>query len=423
MPSSPSSRSLWRHANFLKLWIGQTVSLFGSGVTQLALPLTAVVTLHASTVQMGVLNAAQSAPFLALSLFAGVWVDRRSPRPTLIAADLGRALILGSVPVMAILGALRIEVLYVVGVLAGILTVFFDIAYYSFPPALIEREQLVEGNSRLSLTDDIASIASPGLAGILVQLLTAPIAILADALSFLVSVAALSLIRMPEVVVTLDRERKNMWREIREGLGVVLGSPYLRPLTACGATHNLTSAMLMALFILYLSRQLGMSPALIGATYVAGSVGSLLGSLTGGRIAAIFGIGPTIARSQLLTAAAYISFPLAGGSLWTAVAIITAGQFVWGASRSVYNITQVSMRQAITPEHLLGRMTASMRFITWGVGPIGALAGGLLGASIGIRPTFYIIIAGEVVAALWVIFSPLHGLRTLPDESPTEVRA
>lgn len=412
-PASPSG--LWRHGNFMKLWTGQTVSLFGSGITQLALPLTAVVTLHASPVQMGFLNAAQGAPFLALSLFAGVWVDRSSPRPTLIGADVGRALLLGSVPAMALLGDLRIELLYLVALLVGVLTVFFDVAYYSFLPALVAREQLVEGNSKLSVTDDIASIAAPGLAGILVQLLTAPIAILVDAGSFLVSVGSLALIRVPRVKSDLPRQKQSVWREMRTGLDTVIKNPFLRPLTACGATHNLTSNMLMALFILFLSRRLGLSPAVIGLTYVVGSVGSLLGSLTGARVAAWLGVGPTIARAQLLTAFAYLSFPLAGGPTWLAVAIIMAGQFVWGASRSIYNITQVSMRQTITPEHLLGRMTASMRFITWGVTPIGALLGGELGATIGIRPTFFVVIVGEVIAALWVIFSPLGSLQTTTD--------
>jgi MFS family permease len=412
---------LWRHANFMKLWIGQTVSEFGDQVTALALPLVAILTLHATAVQMGILVAVERAPFLALSLFAGVWIDRYSPRPTLILADFGRALFLGSVPFAAWLGLLRIEYLYAVALLVGTLTVFFDIAYYSFLPAIVEREQLVEGNARLSVTDSIASVAGPGVAGFLVQLLSATTAVLVDAVSFLVSVTSLLLIRVPRVAVKEERERQGMWREIADGLNVVLQSPLLRPLTACGATHNFTANMLYALFVLYLSRQLHLSPATIGLVFAAGSVGSLLGSLIGGRVGAWLGVGPTIGGMQLMTALGGVFFPLAGGPTWLAVALVITGQTLWGAARPIYNITQVSLRQAITPDHLLGRMTASMRFITWGVTPIGALAGGLLGASIGIRPTLVIVVAGETLAGLWVVFSPLWRVKVVPsaDEAVT----
>lgn len=363
---------------------------------------------------MGVLNAVERAPFLALSLFAGVWIDRRSPRSTLIVADLGRAVFLASITAVALLGLLRIEYLYVVALLVGTLTVFFDVAYYAFLPVLIDREQLVDGNTKLTVSESVVSIAGPGFAGVLVQLLTAPIAIFVDACSFLVSVGSLLAIRLPKVEARRDAEGKSVWREIGDGLEVVFKSPFLRPLAVCGATHNCTSSMLLALFVLYMSRVLHFAPATIGLVFACGSAGALLGSLFGGRMARTFGVGHTIGGAQLLTACAYLLVPLAHGPPVEAIGLMAVSQVLWGASRPPYNIAQVSLRQAITPDRLLGRMTASMRFVTWGVMPVGALLGGGLGSTIGIRPTMFVIVAGEAVAALWIVFSPLWTLREVP---------
>src|SRR5579864_2693147 len=250
---------LWRHPEFVKLWAGQTISQFGTQVSQLAIPLTGVLVLNASAAEMGLLSAFEFAPFLLLSLFAGVWVDRMRRRPILIVADLGRTLLLASIPAAALIHALGMPQLYVVGLLSGVLTVFFDVAYQAYLPVLISREHLVEGNSKLEVSRSIAQIAGPGIGGALVQVITAPTAVLVDSLSFVVSVISLLLIRAPEPEpVRRPGKEGSMWAELREGLDVVVSNPLLRSIAGCTGTSNLFSNGMMAVFILYLTRQLGL---------------------------------------------------------------------------------------------------------------------------------------------------------------------
>src|SRR6266571_4222971 len=269
-------RGLWRHPDFVRLWAGQTISQFGTQISQLAIPLTAALVLNASPFEMGLLGAFEFAPFLLLSLFAGVWVDRTARRPVLIVADVGRALLLGSIPAAAFLGILHIEQLYVVGLLTGVLTVFFDVAYQSYLPVLVSREHLVEGNSKLEVSNSVAQIAGPGVAGALVQLITAPLAVLVDALSFIASVISLLLIHAPEPAPERHAgSSSSMWSELREGLGVVLDNPLLRSIAGCTGTSNLFGNALQALFVLYLTRDLGLPPAVIGLIYAVAGPGAL----------------------------------------------------------------------------------------------------------------------------------------------------
>src|SRR5438874_7367780 len=271
---------LWRHPEFVKLWTGQTISRFGSEISQLAIPLAAALVLDASPAQMGLLSAFEFAPFLLLSLFAGVWVDRVRRRPVLIVADIGRAVILGSIPVAAVLGVLRIEQLYVVGLLTGVLTVFFDVAYQAYLPVLVSREHLVEGNSKLEVSRSVAQIAGPGVAGALVQVVSAPIAVVVDALSFVASVISLLFIHAPEPApVRRPGAAGSMWSELREGLGVVLGNPLLRSIAACTGMSNLFSNAWAAVYVLYLTRELGLPPAIIGLIFAVSGPGALLGAL------------------------------------------------------------------------------------------------------------------------------------------------
>src|SRR5437867_8121574 len=234
---------LWQHPDFLKLWAGQTVSLLGSSVTGLALPLAAVLVLNATPAQMGIMRAAQYLPFLLLGLFAGVWVDRLRRRPVLILADAGRALLVGSIPVAALLGVLRIDVLYVVALLVGVLTVFFDVAYLAYVPSLVPRDSLTEGNSKLEVSRSFAGMAGPALAGALVQLVTAPVALVVDAASFLVSAASLSLIRTPEPKPAALAHGRSIWRDAGEGLRIVGGHPVLRTLAGQLATMQLAGGI------------------------------------------------------------------------------------------------------------------------------------------------------------------------------------
>jgi MFS family permease len=406
---------LWRHNEFLKLWTGQTISQFGTQVSQLAIPLTAALVLNASPVQMGLLSAFEFAPFLLLSLFAGVWVDRMRRRPILIVADVGRTLLLGSIPLAALINALRMEQLYVVGLLTGVLTVFFDVAYQSYLPVLVSREHLVEGNSKLEVSRSVAQIAGPGLSGALVQLFSSPLAIAVDAMSYVASVISLLFIHTPEPPpIKHDGKAGGMWAQLREGLGVVLGNPLLRSIAGCTGTSNLFGNGLQAVYVLYVTRDLALQPAVIGLIFAASGPGALLGSVLAGPVANRFGLGTTIIGSIFLGGLANLLIPLASGSTVVVTGLLMTAAFIGGVTNPIYNINQVSLRQAITPDHVQGRMNASMRFLVWGTIPIGALLGGALGQLFGLYPTIVAMVLLDLTAPAWVLFSPVRALRTQP---------
>ena len=414
MPRWTLLAGLGRNREFLKLWAGQSVSLFGSQITRLALPLAAILTLHANAAQMGFLGAALLAPYLILGLFAGVWVDRLRRRPILIAADVARALLLVTIPVLAATGALRIQHLYVIGFLFGTLELFFEVAYQSFVPRIVERDQLTQGNSLLKLSDSTAQVAGPGLAGALVQLLTAPVAIIVDAASFVVSAVTLVLIRTPEARHSSDGA-PNVWAELREGLSLVVGHPWLRAIAGCTATLNFSANLLMTVYILYATRQLGMTPALIGIVFAAGGASTIVGTMLAGPAARRLGVGPALMGASLVIGIASLLIPLAGGPGLLAIALLIGTQVLWGLSRPVFDINQLSLRQAMTADRLQGRVNASMLFIVWGIIPFGSLLGGALGSTVGLRETIAIGALGMLLAVLWMLLSPIRGLRTLPE--------
>ncbi|HUZ01989.1 MAG TPA: MFS transporter [Thermomicrobiaceae bacterium] len=405
---------LWRHPDFLKLWTGQTVSLLGSQITLLALPLIAVLTLHAGPTQMGLLTAAQLAPYLLVGLFAGVWVDRIRRRPLLIVADVLRAVLLLTIAGAAVLHSLTMVWLYLLAFLFGILTVFFEVAYQSFLPSLVRREHLVEGNAKLEVSHSVAQIAGPSLGGALVSLITAPLAVLADAASFLVSAASLFAIRTPEPRPAPATERRGVRREIGEGLHVVLGNPLLRSIAGCASTGNLFGTIIVAIFVLYATRNLGIAPGLLGLIFAAGNVGVLVGALLAARVPRRLGVGPTIVVGLLVTDAGLLLIPLAGGPRALVVSMLIAAQFLSGFGSPLYNVNQVSLRQTITPDRLQGRMNATMRFLVWGMMPVGSLLGGVLGSALGLRPTLAIGAVGELTAVLWIWLSPVRTLREHP---------
>jgi MFS family permease len=418
---------LWQHANFLKLWSAETISVFGSQVTQLALPLTAVLVLGATPAQMGILGAIEMAPFLFISLFAGVWVDRWRLRPVMVIADMGRAILLGSIPTAYFAGWLSIEYLFLVALLTGILTVFFDVAYQSYLPVLVNRDQLVEGNGKLEVSRSVAQITGPGLAGGLVQVASAPVAMLIDAISFAFSALFLGLIRHTEPAKPPRTEKRNIWKEIGEGLGVVFGNPYLRSIAACTGTSNLFGNIGTAVFTLYVIRDLHLDAVLLGLIFGIGSVGALIGAVMAGWMARRVGVGWTIISTSAIFGVGALAAPVAGGPVWFIVFTLTAGFFISSWVNPVYNITQVSLRQAITPHRLLGRMNASMRFLVWGTMPIGSLLGGLLGEVIGLRMTLLVAALGTFLSVLPVLFSPVRHLKDQPapvdETSPETVTA
>lgn len=414
-PTTPTA-SLWRRPEFLKFWAGQSVSVFGSAITQLALPLTAVNLLNATPAQMGLLNAAQMLPFLLVALLAGAWVDRRRRRPIMLLADIGRAVCLALIPLSLWLGWLRMEVLYALVFGIGVLTVIFDVAYYAFLPTLVRREHLVEGNSKLEVSNSVAEIGAPGLAGWLVQVFTGPVALLIDAASFAVSAVMLAWVRInepepqPRVAGTPD-----LIKEIREGLGVVLGNRMLWSIAGCTATLNFFNNIWGSLYVLYMTRNLQLSAAQIGLVFAMGAPGALAASLVAARIARRLGLGPTIIGAALGFGLANLLVLFVRGSLEGVIAILVVRGFCVGFCNTVYNVNQVSLRQAVTPDRLLGRMSASMRFMVWGTIPLGALASSGLSSILGVVPTLTVGLFGALLGWLWVFFSPVRGLRAQPE--------
>lgn len=414
----PDAPRLWRDRDFRRFWIGQGISSIGDEVSALALPLIAVLALDASATEMGVINALGYLPFLLVGLQAGVWVDRMRRRQILIWADLVQAALLATLPVAALAGLLRIEQLYVLALLIGAINVVASVAQQSFLPSLVERRHLPAANSRLEATRSITGILGPGMAGVLVQVLTAPMAILVNAATLTTSAALVGSMRTTEPPPLPDAERAGMRAQVAEGLRIVLRHPLLRPLMSCGMTHNFFRRMFEAIFVLYLVEEIGTGPALLGLIIAAGGPGALLGAIAAVRIARRIGVGPAIVWTQVLTGIACLATPLAGGPIWLAAVILALGEFLLGIARTVFNITQLSLRQAITPDRLQGRVNATMRFMMWGVTPVGALTGGLLGTAIGLRPALFIASIGVLLAFAWVAFSEVARLREQPEPHP-----
>jgi MFS family permease len=351
-----------------------------------------------------------------VGLPAGVWIDRLRRRPILIVGDLGRAVLLASIPVAHVFGALSMVQLYVVGFLVGVLTVFFDVAYQSYLPALVERDRLVDGNAKLEISRSAAAVAGPPVGGALVGVLSAPIAILLDAVSFLASAIFLLVIRKPEPAPEphLDEagERVGMLRSIREGLAYVGTHRLLRHIAATTGVGNLFGAIGYAVVMLYLVRELGLTPGTIGLVLGIGSLGFLVGALLPDRAQRRIGLGPTIVASAALDGLALFLVPLAPAAM--PIPFLVASGVLLGIGQVVYNVSQVSLRQAITPDNMLGRMNATMRFIVFGTMPVGAVIGGILGGAIGLRETLFVSATGSLAACLFVLFSPVRTLRTIP---------
>jgi MFS family permease len=409
---------LWRHPDFLKLWAGETISLLGSQVTLLAMPLVAAMTLNATPLQMGILGTVQYIPWLLIGLFAGAWVDRLRRRPVMVMADLGRTVLLGLIPLAAVAGILRMEYLYVVGFLAGIMNVFFDVAYAAYLPTLVPRDRLVEGNGKLQVSASIAEISGPGLAGGLVQLVTAPLAIAADALSFLMSALSLTWIGMPELKPTPTADSRNLLVEIREGLRLVFSNPILRAFALASVTTNFFVDVHLAVFVLYATRELGISPVILGSMYAVAGVGGLLGSLFAERLAKWLRLGPVIVGAQVVVTFAVLAIPLSGRQFWIAVPLIVIAEALWGFAVVVYVVNTVSLRQVITPNQFQGRVAASLRCVTWGIAPLGFLLGGTLGETIGLQATLLVAVAGPLLSVACLVLSPVPGLRELPAPEP-----
>jgi MFS family permease len=361
-----------------------------------------------------VLTAVGALPSLLVGLHAGALVDRHRRRPILIGGDLGRAAVLAVIPIAWALDLLSMSLLYAVALLSGLLTLFFDLAYQAFLPVVVPRERLVEGNAKLELSRTAAEIAGPGLAGGLLQFLAAPVAILLDACSFVGSGLLIAWIRVTEPAPARAGRARRIGTEIREGLAIVVGDRRLRALAGGSALIGFFNAALEAVFVLYVARQLGVGPALLGAIFAVGSAGFLVGSLLPERVARRIGLGPATAAGVALAALSDLLVPLADGSRWAVVPLLTAAQFLFGLGLTVFSVNQASLRQAIVPDRLRGRASATFRVLGGAMVPLGALIGGLLGEVIGLRATLALAAFGELLAALWLWRSPLRLLRDLP---------
>ncbi len=437
METTTVQNSLWRNRNFLMLWTSETISQFGSQFTGLALPLTAIIILNANSTELGVLTFAGSIPWLLFGLLVGVWVDRHRKQRIMVTSNILRGSILTLIPIAAVLGMitrLGIPFLYAVSFFVGFLQVFFDVTYQSYLPSLVRRDQLVEGNRNLQASASTAQVTGPTIAGIVISIVTAPIAIAIDACSFFASAFALGRIEHEEVI---DEKvsKPSIRADIREGLGVVLSDKRLRMIAGSTGTSNFFSTALSAIVLLYFvlpsPEGLGVSRSLVGVTagliFSIASIGALVGVAVASPIARRIGVGPAIVMSMLIGGVGaipyYVSgsltasplFTLAGLGINWNVLFIMAGQFVSFIGVVVYNVNQVSLRQAIVPIRLQGRMNATMRFLVWGTIPLGGLAGGLLGTFLGLRTAIGISILGGSLAFLWVLLSPVRSLKKIPE--------
>lgn len=400
--------NLWQHSDFRKLWLGQSVSAIGTSVTFLALPLTAVLTLDATPAQMGLLGALEALPALLIGLLAGVWIDRLRRRPILIAANIGRAILLAGIPLAAWLGWLTITHLYITGFFVGLLTLFFDIGYRSYLPTLIAAEQLTDGNSKLEMSRSAAEIIGPGLAGVLIDWLTAPLAIIADALSYLISAVLLWRIATIEEAPQPEAEQQGLWQNAQQGLHFVRHEPKLRALAGGIGILAFFNSGLETIALLYMTRNLALDASSIGLIFASGSIGFLIGAAVSQRLIDRFGLGPTLISGVFIATFSDLLLPLAMGTPWLIIGLLIGGQFFFGMGLTFYNVGQVTLRQLQTPDSLMGRMNATMHVISQLAVPLGAFIGGALGGILGLRATLFLAVAGEIGAGIWLLLSPVR---------------
>jgi MFS family permease len=407
-------RGLWRSQDFRKLWISLTVTSFGAQVTNLALPLTAALLLHATPLQMGILVALETLPFALVSLHAGVLIDRVRKLPVVIACNIARGVALLAIPVAAFTHVLSVELLYAVGFFCGVKIGIGGAAYQVLLAQLAGRKRLVEANAKIALGETSAALVGPGLAGALIQVLTAPFAILLDALAFIVSGLVLRRVHAPNDVAH-DGPRSPVMREIADGLKLVLRNRTLFALAWLAALWQFLHHMQIAVLILFATRELGLSAGAIGIVYMFGGLGCVIAAASAERLTARFGIGPVIVHGLILTALAWQAFGLIGGPVWLATLLLGAVMLMFDFGGVLYGINYLALRQAITPDRMLGRMTATMRFLTVAMAPFGSLVGGALASGIGTRGTLLTVGGlGLLLAAGAVLWSPVRRHQTLP---------
>jgi MFS family permease len=421
MTIDPTRRSIWASRDFVRLWWASSVSLFGSFVTRTALPFAAILVLGAGPLEIAILRALQLVAGLIVGLFAGAWVDRLRRRPIMIAADLGRAVLLGSIPAAALVGVLSIGQVYLVAFLAALLTTFFDVADRSYLPTLVESDQLVPANSALTASASIAEFSAFGISGFLIQLFSAPVAIAVDAASFLASALLLGTIRRPEPARPAVADREPVLDEIRDGLRVVTGSPILRAITGATASAHVLWGVFGTSYLLFATQDLSLGPAAIGVIAGLGGAGALVGALIAERTGRRLGLG----RAMLMTMVAFTVgnalIPLApSNAIVLGAAFLIGQQLVGDCGGSAYEILEVSLRQSIVDDRLLGRVNGTIRFSEDLFQLGGTILGGIVAETLGLRSAMAVGVLGGVVAIGFLWFSPIRRLAAVPPR-PTGV--
>ena len=406
-----AARRLLLNRDFNLLWAGTSVSLIGTEITALALPLLAVYALHAGPTSLGLLGSATWLPYVLFALLAGAWGDRVRRRRVLITADLARAVLLGTIVVLALTGVLSIPLLLGLAFLVGIGNVFFEVFYYSYVPTLVDRTALLGANSRLQASESTAQVAGPGISGLLVQFLGAPLAVLGDAVSFLFSGAMLSRIRTAEPVPEATDEGPIL-AQVRAGIALTWQNRILLTLVATAAICNLTAQWIIVLFPLFCVKLLHLNASMIGLIIATGAIGSLVGSAVCGSITRCLGIGQASLWTLFGECVGFLIMPFAPvDNARMAVLVLIAGWFIVGFSAAVSRIVSISVRQTVTPENFLGRVNATHRFISYGVVAVGTFVGGVLASATGLRGAMVIAAIAMFASVGAVLISPLLRIR------------
>lgn len=397
-------------------WSGETVSLFGTQITMLALPLTAVLTLHATSAQLGLVRFAEALPYVIFTLIFGAWVDRRQRKPVLIVANAARGVLIGLVPLLAILHLLQFSLLTAVAFGVGVFTVLFDVTWLAYVPTVISADDLVEANGKVTMSSAAAEVAGPGLGGALVQVLSAPLALVADAISYVVATATLLAIRAPEPVPLAQQgHRKQLLREIGEGIQTVWANQFLRAIMLMSGLWNMLFGISDTVFVLYAIRELRLQPGTLGAIFGVGAIGGLIGSAISTRVSQRGAFGPVLGIAFTFGSIPWLLLPAVRGAQPLEIVGFTLAYFLIRLGLGLWSVLTLSFRQAITPHHLLGRVGASLRFVAYGLGALGFLLAGMLATLLGLRRTLWVAAVGFLVIwAITVLATPLPRIRAIP---------
>ena len=400
--------------DFARLFAGETISQIGSQVTQFTMPLVAIITLHASAFQVGVLNALKFVPVIVVAIFAGVWLDRSRRRPIMIMCALGNAVLIGLVPLSSVTGFLSIGLLYVVITLSGGLTVIFDVGALSYVPFLVDRDHLTESNSKLQASTAFAGIAGPGLAGLIVGLITAPITLSIDAVSYLFSAGGILTISKREPVPEKQAERTSIRQSLAEGFRAVYGTKLLRILLGQSAVLNVGFGAVSTMFVIYGVRVLHLSPDRLGVAIGALAAGALFGSLLAARVQRALGMSKMMGLAIILVCASPILLLIPRNASYLSMVFLVAGWLGHGFGISMWNVNTITLRQVLTPNRLLARMNATYRMMLFGALPVGAFLAGVLGSTVGLWHAMLISVIALTLPIAWLTFSPVFRLKEMP---------